>query len=98
MSWRFWVKIDVTVTQEHIDKGMRNQCSICPVALAFRDVNNMRDVLVGESSCHVKLWHDQYFRNAATLPSVVSDRIRDFDSGLGMEPFEFSIEVPDEAA
>jgi hypothetical protein len=91
------VKIEVNVTQEHIDKGEQAMCQLCPVALAIKDVNDVTYVKIGSSIFNVLFKGDYALRPNGKMPVEVGNRILDFDQGHGMQPFSFTLEVPDAA-
>lgn len=97
-------EVTVSVTQEHIDRGKRNDCSDCPVALAFLDA------LPGARIASVRYWdHDGDLARAPEIhvtvdfdagfryyraPDEVAAFVADFDDGLAVSPFTFTAEVP----
>jgi hypothetical protein len=88
----------VDVTAEDIAKGVRSQCSDCPVALALkRALGDGISPVVGSDTV------DLYFRASGMsylrplhipLPMGTARRIQKFDRGEGMAPFSFEIDVP----
>ena len=88
----------ITVTAEHIAKGVRRICSSCPVALAIADAFPGADVWVGGIS------FDLYFDGGLTtiggvdLPADVEVFIHAFDDGYEVAPFSFTVDCPEAAA
>ena len=90
----------VKVTEEHIEKGIREDCLNCPVALAIYEM------LPYPYSPSVSTRHN---RGAAVVLSnkddvnwnllipiegdVIYDFIMNFDNGYYVEPFEFELKV-----
>lgn len=86
----------VRVTQELIDEGVQASCSNCPVALAIdrafdlprhieAHVFSGGDGDVVFTNCLTGQWRCKRF------PPEVRSRIKAFDRGEGMEPFEFRL-------
>jgi hypothetical protein len=95
-------EVTVNVTQEHIDRGERNACAKCPVALALLAAipgAGMSDVYWGGAddehvdACAI-VWIDGK-RKALhlQLPQEASAFIAEFDDGLPVTPFTFTAEV-----
>jgi len=71
----------ITVTKEDIFKGIRADCSGCPIALAARrKFFGEVDVFAG----HIWTQSGSY-----RLPQVALDFIQKFDTGKKAKPFEF---------
>jgi hypothetical protein len=84
----------ITVTQEHIDKGVRVNGYSCPITLALRDAGFVRPC-VGIHRCYVskkRFWFG-YSRYDGTLPSNAVEFVRNFDVCNPVEPFTFEIEM-----
>lgn len=73
----------VSVTQEHIRKGSRHDCSSCPIALALKDMFPGRHVFVDIISMRVGR-HNSYGHCDLT-----HEFMKDFDNGKPVEPFDF---------
>lgn len=74
----------IQVTQKHIDRGVRNSSSMCPVALALSDATGM--------SCHVSSHHiacgdTRIYRK--DMPDGLPTRVGVFDAFGVIIPFEF---------
>lgn len=87
------------VTQEDIDKGKRENCSLCPIALALmRKFNldpsedSLDHVSVGITMASIfpvidKQHKSQYFY----MPDEASEFIKNFDSKIPVKPFNFTL-------
>jgi hypothetical protein len=84
------MKTTINVTQEHIDKGLRRQCSKCPVALAIKDVCKPETYVNVSSVIYV----GGKFSKAAPLD--VERFIGRFDGSFSVEPFSFDLDIPAE--
>lgn len=82
-------KVTIEVTQKHIDEGCIDAC-YCPVALAIRGRVDRK--------CFVAVDEDSMVIGKKTIPSPsdVADFVDSFDSELGVDPFSFEIEWPDD--
>lgn len=79
----------IEVTQEDIDRGVRNCNRGCPVARAIRRCSGETCVSVGDTGCTVG-------RKRHTLPAEAVARIRAFDRPNGvMVPFAFDLDETD---
>ena len=83
----------ITVTAEHIARGRRDSCGLCPVALAIADAG------LGPAwvdSAHVTLRKRGHWTEV-DLPSDVSRFIEAFDGGYDdgtVRPFTFELYYP----
>lgn len=80
----------INVTQKHIDKGLRNNCQACPVALALREQTPYVNCMLDSSSI---FWGDKD-ATYSKVPYNVKTFIHNFDGIFGVEPFSFNIEMP----
>ena len=84
----------IEVTQQHIDDGMKESCSGCPVALAINEL------LLESASANVGGTSVAFYTTNDTsallsfLPQEAANFIREFDCGLPVYPFNFEIEFP----
>jgi hypothetical protein len=80
----------IVVTQEHIDRGIREECRACPIALAIMEALGWTD--------GVKVENDLVFVANAEypLPTEAQVFVFNFDNGLEVIPFEFELEVMDD--
>jgi hypothetical protein len=99
----------ITVTAEHIAEGKPDNCRDCPVALAIlaampdaRRVSVMQS-LEGRTYTQIRVIPDST-RPAnrttleADLPAEVARFVRAFDHGEPVEPFSFTVDIPEAAA
>lgn len=87
------MKLHVTVTAAHIQRGERGEWARCPIALAIHDTGYpfaiVRPCTVAPSGMYDIPAH------RVALPTVAQKFIRDFDNGsckCNLDPFEFDIE------
>jgi hypothetical protein len=76
----------ITVTQEHIDKGIREDCTACPIALALRE-RGFDKYSVGRYAIYPN-WGR---RGAVGLSRAAVRFTREFDQGLPVQPFSFNL-------
>jgi hypothetical protein len=85
----------ITVTEKHIQDGIREDCNSCAIALALRSAG-FRSVAVYESR---KLECDGFRYTVCPLNyshKEINTWIDQFDSGIYVQPIEFEIELVDE--
>lgn len=78
--------IEINVTQEDINKGIKSDCSKCPIALAANRVIPNGALAVGGAS--ITYWNEKE-AISILLPEIALKFIRDFDSGRKVKPFSF---------
>jgi hypothetical protein len=77
----------INVTQEHIDKGVRENRTSCPVAIALREQ--------GFPLANVWTYSIHGLSNGKTKrigDGDVGAWVRDFDCGLDVKPFSFDLD------
>ena len=79
----------IHVTEEHIRKGVRDHCVLCPVALALQEATG-KDVRVDRVI--IKVRNEEKWLHYS-LPDRVIRRIARYDSGKKMKPFSFDVEM-----
>ncbi len=86
----------VRVEQAHIDNGEKNDCKICPIALALvailKDewrVNVEADTVVLLQSVEPHAFVE------LSLPELAVEFIEEFDRGLPVVPFTFELDIGD---
>jgi len=87
----------ISVTQEHIDSGVRNACSRCPVALAIAE--HVRNGIFVHVNRHLAFKNDKdkkYLWESVLLPENVLDLIHHFDRAGTVKPIEFDLQIPEE--
>lgn len=101
------MKLRVEVTQEDIDKGNRQSAWSCmiqrAVVRAAGDSFGEDDICVGGLGSAKSAFigygpmqaKDGYVWKVK-LPGKARERARDFDEGLPVTPFKFSVVIPDE--
>lgn len=83
------MKITIDVTQDDINKGIKENCRFCPVALAVQRTFNDPEMDVF-SPCIKNCEEDR-----VASPSSVCDFIDRYDNGESVQPFSFEIDVPE---
>mgnify|MGYP007031251264 CR=1 FL=1 len=85
--------VKVRVTQDDIDAGVRDDCNLCPVALAaMRAVPQAKMAAVTYADVRLVMGASQIV--TAKLPDRAILAIVEFDSSGAMEPFEFDLPLP----
>ena len=79
--------VTINVRPEHIDRGLRQSCCRCPIALAVCDALGCEadDVWVDMGQVIVN-------NESASLPEKAVDFYKAFDDGDAVEPFSFETE------
>ncbi len=84
----------ITVSQQHINDGVRCDSGACPVANALHDVIHNKDIAVARTFVII---NDEQI----DLPSKVEDFIKSFDNPdqdpKWLEPFSFELDYEPEA-
>lgn len=91
------MKIQLRVTQEHIDHGQRKDCDNCPIASAMTDM--AKTGVLGKVGFSYMHWHREgqiLFECNQPVP-MYQWRLR-FDRNLPVQPATFELEVPDNFA
>ena len=78
----------VSVTNEHIEQGIRKSPGYCPVAIAIKHASSE---WVEVSSLHVR-YPGMKGRNLVPLPDAAVAFIKLFDKGLPASPFTFDLQ------
>ena len=81
--------ITIKVTQEHINKGIKNICNKCPVALALNEYFNISSASVSHNYLSVVM--KNWIARRWSTPETVSKFIKNFDTDNVVTPFEFNI-------
>ena len=81
-----------TVTQEHIDRGIRSSCTSCPIALAacVSDLD-VRGASVSPGVILV-LFESHHPSRSYALPLVAGQWMDAYDAGKTVHPFTFDAE------
>lgn len=85
----------ISVTQNHITRGRRNNCYSCPIALAIIDATGCNKVVVNEDSVYYSYYEEDgthrgfYHR----LPRSAMKFVKEFDESEGeaCRPFKFKL-------
>lgn len=78
------------VTTESIKLGTRGDSERCPVALAILDVCRSRNIYVGDDEIAIDVYRFE-------TPDAILNFICRFDSGLGVFPFSFELDLAPES-
>lgn len=83
------MRVHLTVTEQHIAHGVREDCARCPIALALRDAvpGGVGAVVVDGA---LQITHDGVWWSANHTATTVAF-IRAFDDGDLVEPFEMDL-------
>ena len=83
----------VEVTAEHIRRGKKNDCFLCPVALAVSGACGRR-VNAAVRQIGVKNRNGEDYGYVDT-PVPAQQFMKAFDRGEAVEPFAFDLDVPE---
>ena len=79
----------IKVTQDHINKGRRNTCALCPVALAIKEQVGAEYICVG--SYTISIGTNMISSTIYTVPPECEKFMKDFDWFRDVSPFEFEL-------
>jgi hypothetical protein len=83
----------VSVTAEHIARGVREDCEKCPVALAIFDAfPDLTYISVGPENILMQFGPEAEIRLG--VPSEVLTFIWDYDDDGQVDPFTFTVDYP----
>ena len=83
--------MNISITQDYIDKGLRRNCRKCPVALALADkFCNSGEVMV-VTGTRARITKDNITLRIADLIDRVATWIAKFDYGNKMSPIHFDV-------
>lgn len=87
------MNVTVSVTQDDIDHGIPEDGCACPIARAARRaIPSLPELVVGI----YELFPSNIGRHLAELPDAAMAFIDRFDQNGAVEPFEFTLDIPDE--
>jgi hypothetical protein len=90
--------VTIDVTAKDIEKGYQGSCTACPVALAvMRHLKPGLFPSVG-SAVRIHMFGDYvgHCRGFALTPLVAISFMGDFDAGIKVSPFSFTLDLPEE--
>ena len=88
-----YVKMNIRVTQTHIDKGCRGSAYDCPVTRALNEVLiESVTASVGWGSVILSTYNHKFLE--IDLPEIATQFSHDFDLDLKVKPFEFELGIP----
>ena len=82
-------RVFVEVTQKHIDRGVKSSARTCPIALAFQDLG-FKEARVGGQNAYPDGLDSP---KTIPLPYYAREFIANFDKGITVTPFGFSVDV-----
>lgn len=85
--------LHVSVTQTHIDSGIRQNPWQCPVARAIKDALHDPDLEVSVATRHVTLYRSDIVVWRNDFQEDIIKWIAHFDQGLPISPFEFDLDI-----
>ena len=86
---------EIPVTARHIACGVPKNCLRCPIALAILDaVPDIPEFEVNENHVHYFIPDTSEFLTVP-LDASAQEFIVTFDDGVEVEPFTFTLEVPE---
>ena len=92
--------MNIEVTQDDIDKGLRCNGTECPVALALQRYVKDAALVTSAFVYFERKWQGShpYFdtNKIAETPAVASRFILDFDQHKSVTPFSFNLDIPTE--
>ena len=80
----------VRVQRKHIREGKRKLSDCCPISLAIKDAGSPENGIVDLSGIQWKELNGDTFIETC-LPDQVQKFTHDFDKGLPVKPFKFSL-------
>ena len=86
-------RIRIDVTAEHIAKGRRVSCHLCPIARAMKPVVDGR-ISIAEENVYGILKDRPQIQWSRRLPRRAQAFICAFDDGLPVKPFSFILTIP----
>ena len=80
----------IEVTQKDIDKGVRGECALCPIARAIKSSSNFKRVYVNGKTIDVWYRGDQGIKTYK-LPKKAQTFVKRFDRQEPVKPFSFKL-------
>ena len=80
----------IEVTQKDIDEGVQGECTLCPIALAFKRSSNFKRVYVNGKTIDVWYRGDQGIKTYK-LPKKAQTFVKRFDRQEPVKPFSFKL-------
>ena len=81
--------IQVSVTQEYLDRGARRDAELCPIALALVGMGYQEVIVDGVEVT----WYAEGWNYTHILPKDAQKFIAAFDKEEGAAPFQFELEL-----
>ncbi len=83
----------ITVEQRHIDAAVRPSCNRCPIALALNEQIPSEDGWIVNCLSVRRMWDHE---ERIDLPGNAGEFVKEYDAGRPVEPFAFTITLPEE--
>jgi len=78
----------ISVTQEHLNKGVQGSCSQDPISLAMKDSGLEKPWVSPDKIC----WRKDFRDYSVSTPNSVYSFLLLFDNGKPVVPFSFELE------
>jgi hypothetical protein len=88
------MKVKINVTTRDIKLGQRGHYAACPVALACRRHRRMGRTWVLSDHVSCAGYPHAAHLDTVPLPTAARDFIANFDAGLAVAPFRFTLVLP----
>lgn len=89
--------VSVRVTSDDIASGKRKDACHCPVALALKRAYPESEIFAGDDGELYTYQAPAAPRvRVASLPPVANRFIEEFDDGYAVQPFSFTLDIPDQ--
>lgn len=88
------MRVEFKLTQEHIDKGCRNESDNCPLSLCFVETLWIKRARVDPHSTTFYTYNREYYLKQNS--DIMMDFITRFDKGEEVKPFTFYLFLPSE--
>jgi hypothetical protein len=86
----------ISVTQEHIRRGVPRRPWCCPIALALGDVLDDSHQKISVKENEIEIGQIPYVvLITRKTPEICQDFIEAFDNGDVVQPFEFEVDIPE---
>jgi hypothetical protein len=84
--------MEIFVTQDHIDRGIKENGTCCPIALAIKEQTEFKNVFVSDDV--IFPYGGLFTFQKIFTASYIQYFIGNFDDGEYVEPFSFELDLP----